>query len=96
MAQELKRIDVLSFAIVLGLVGAVSGLIVGILAALFGAMVGSAASAIGLSMGAAFGGLAIIIFPVISFLYGFIGGAIFAIIYNFVASKYKGIKIELK
>lgn len=91
--KELKKIDVVTFAVVLGLVYAVFGLIFGVFAAIGGAgmafLPGMAAA------GLAVGALSIIVFPIMMFIMGFIGGAIFAAIYNFVAQKYSGIKIDL-
>lgn len=94
--MELKSIDVLSFSVVMGLVFAVMGLIMGILVAIFGAGIGSIAGLAGVGVGAFVGVGAIVIFPVMAFIQGFIGGAIFTLVYNFVASMYKGIEIELK
>ncbi len=90
--QELKKIDVVSFAVVMGLVYAVIGVVFGVIAAIIG---GALALFGGAAIGA-LGVLAIIIYPIGFFIIGFIGGAIFAIIYNFIASKYKGVLIELK
>ncbi len=90
--QELKKIDVVSFAVVMGLVYAVIGVVFGVIAAIIG---GALALFGGAALGA-LGVLAIIIYPIGFFIMGFIGGAIFAIIYNFIASKYKGVLIELK
>ena len=94
--KELKKIGVINFALVIGLITAVFGLIIGVYLTVFGAFMGSIAGAMGMGIGAAFGILTMILFPMIAFFDGFIGGAIFAIIYNFIASRYKGIQIELK
>ena len=67
-----------------------------ILVAIFGAGIGSIAGLAGAGVGAFVGVGAIVIFPVMAFIQGFIGGAIFTLVYNFVASMYKGIEIELK
>ncbi len=93
--QELKKIDVLSFAVVLGLVAAVFGLVMGILIAIFGSGFGGLMGMSGVVAGA-FGAAAIVLFPIVGFIEGFIGGAIFAIVYNFVASHYRGIRINLE
>ncbi len=93
--QELKKIDVVSFAVVFGLVVAVFGLFMGILSAIFRAGFGGLMGISGVATGA-FGVVASVLFPIIGFIEGFIGGAIFAIIYNFVASHYRGIRINLE
>ncbi len=91
--QELKGIDVLSFAVVMGLVHAVIGVVFGVIAAIVGSTI------LGFLGGAALGtlsALAIIVYPILFFIMGFIGGAVFAIVYNFVASHYRGIRINLE
>ncbi len=90
--QELKKIDVVSFAVVMGLVYAVIGVVFGVIAAIIG---GALALFGGAAIGA-LGVLAIIIYPIGFFIMGFIGGAIFVIVYNFVASHYRGIRINLE
>ena len=95
--RELKKIDVVSFAVVIGLVDAVIGFIMAIITLALGfsflSFMGPAAGSM-MALGA-FGLLAVIIYPVVFFIAGFIGAAIVAIVYNFVASRYKGILIEL-
>jgi len=88
--KEIKKIDVTSLAVVSGLIYAIIGFIMGVLTALLG----SAAAMIGMNI-TMVGFLAIILYPIMFFIAGFIGGAIFAIIYNYISSKFGGIKIDL-
>jgi len=89
--QTIKHMGVMSVAKVEGLMGAILGLIIGIVVA----VVGTAGSLLGIP-GAAFGVLAIIAFPIMYGIGLFIGGAIGAVIYNFIADKIGGIQIDLK
>ena len=91
----LKKVGVMSVAKIFGVVLAIIGLIEGILFAAFGTMIGSITGATSAAMFGGFGFVAIIIFPIISAISGFIGGAIGAALYNLVASKIGGIEIEL-
>lgn len=92
-----KRIGVLSLAKIEAVVLAVFGFIIGLFYALFfGAMGAMMPAGRG---GAAMGGiglLAIIIIPVLYGVFGFIAGAIGAVIYNFAAGFMGGIELELE
>ena len=94
--QELRKIDVVSLAVVMGLVSAVIGLIIGVFFALGMGSIFGAMGILGAGEGLFFGVAAIVLIPIMTFIYGFVMSAIFALIYNFVASKYKGVLIELK
>jgi hypothetical protein len=55
------------------------------------------ASFMSLSPGAAmFGGLMIVVLPIMYGIFGFIGGAISAVLYNLVADRFGGLEIDLK
>jgi len=89
--MEVKKIDILSLAKVQGLVMAAIGLLMG----LFFASLGTAMSSMmGSSQG--FGFAAVIFMPIMYGIFGFVGGAIGAFIYNLVAGWIGGIKLELK
>jgi hypothetical protein len=90
----LKKIDILSVAKLEGLLLAIVGLIIGIVVAIVSVTVGFAAS-LG-SMGAGYGVLAIIIMPIYMGIMGFVAGAIMAFLYNTVAERIGGIKIEFE
>jgi len=93
--QEIKKIDVFSFAKIYAIMGAVIGFIVGLLIAIFaGIFAGFAEVPTGL--GIATGATAIVIVPVFYAVFGFIFGAIGAFLYNIVANWVGGIKIELE
>lgn len=88
--KEIKKIDVLSFAILQAVVMA----IVGLLQALFYAVVGSFIAMPGSNI-AALGFIGIIMFPLVLAISGFFAGAIGAFIYNIAAKWVGGVKINL-
>ncbi len=91
----LKRVGVLSVGKVLGCMYAVLGLIGGALFALvslLGATLGDHGSAL---PGAGLGVLAIIFFPILYGVLGFVGGVIAAALYNGFAGMVGGIEVEL-
>lgn len=89
--RELKAIDVMSMATVSAVIAAIWGFFAGILAA---AGLGGMMPALGAAT--IFGGFAAIIFtPIMAAIGGFVGGAITAFIYNVVAQKVGGVKLDL-
>jgi hypothetical protein len=90
--QEIKSIDMMSWAKIHALFGIVFGLIYGIMFAFMGAAIGLSR---GLPVIGAFGILSIVIFPIIFAICGFITGAIMAFLYNIFAGKVGGIQVEL-
>ncbi len=91
-----KRVGVVSFGKVLGVLYALLGLIVGGLLSLLSLAGAFAAQNRGQGVGALmFGAGAIIIVPIFYGLIGFIGGIIVAALYNVVASIAGGIELEL-
>jgi hypothetical protein len=95
--RELKAIDVMSMATVSAVIAAIWGFVAGVLMALgmgmassFGAMAGMEAVPM-----YGFGAAAIVIFPIIYAIVGFVAGAITAFIYNIVAQKVGGVKLDL-
>lgn len=90
--QEIKSIDVMSFAKIHAVFGIIIGIIYGIMAAfVFGAL-GLATGGTGLEV---FGLAAIVIFPIIFGIVAFIMGAITAIVYNVIAGMVGGIQVNL-
>jgi len=83
----IKRIDPFSFAKIAGVAYALIGLIMALLVALLG-------SAIGGGIMGNFGIAAIIIFPILYGVIGFIATAICAVIYNVVAGWVGGVKLD--
>jgi len=82
----IRRIDPMSFAKIFAVIYAVMGMIGGI----FFAVIGSAIP----GMGSSFGLGAIILFPILYGVIGFIVTAIMAWIYNLVAGWVGGVRIE--
>lgn len=91
----LKRVDPTSLAKLQAVVGGVFGLIVGAFVSL-GMITGGGMMA---SLGAterAFGALAIIGFPIVYAVIGFLSGAIAAVVYNAAAGRMGGISFEVE
>ena len=96
--QEIKKLDVLSVALIVGALYAIMGFFMGLIFALIGgAFMASAASA-GLpgAFGLFFGLAAIVFLPILYGVLGFIFGALTAFFYNILAPRIGGIKIELE
>ncbi len=90
--KEIKRVDIMSYAKIYGVIFAIFGLIAGLFIGALGSMFSSISGSSGFG---GFGFLSIIIFPILygglGFVFGLIGGAI----YNLIAGWVGGIKIEL-
>jgi len=95
--KELKSIDVMSLATVSAVIAAIWGFVAGIFMALGASMASSLGAFAGTEMlpMAGFGFAAIVIFPIVYAIMGFVGGAITAFIYNIVAQKVGGVKLDL-
>ena len=99
-----KRLNVMSVAKVNALMGMFLGLIAGLVSSFMFAIIGGISSistidggaAPNLGFGAALGYLSILVFPIIYAIVGFIGGIIFAAIYNLVAKWVGGIEVDLE
>jgi len=91
--MELKKINVMSFAKIQGLIGVAIGLIAGVIYALI-ALIAPFSTDIDISVLRITASL-IILFPLIYGVLGFIGGALIAWIYNVIAKRIGGIEIEL-
>lgn len=95
--KTIKNIPAIPFATMFGAISAVIGLIVGIIMAIFStAIMSMIPTGTGIPLtgfGIIFGIGSIIILPIIYFISGFIGGLIFAVIYNFLAPRIGGIKL---
>lgn len=89
--KELKAIDPMSLGKMLAVICAVIGFIVGLFSAAFAPFM-AMWNPVG---AAAFGLLAIIIFPTLFAIIGFIMGIIVAFVYNVVAKRFGGVKLDL-
>ena len=89
----LKRLDVMSVAKIYAVIMAVCGLIYGIILAVVGAMLGSLAGSAAMATG--FGLISIIGTPIMFGIIGFVAGAVGAFLYNVVAKRVGGIKLEV-
>ncbi|TKJ17183.1 hypothetical protein CEE44_01455 [Candidatus Woesearchaeota archaeon B3_Woes] len=92
--KTIKKLGVLSVAKIQGVIMAFIGLLYGIVYTIFGNLsdVLAEAGAVGVGLGYA----GIIILPFFYGIFGFIGGAFVAFLYNNVADRVGGIQIELK
>jgi len=94
--KEVKKLDVMSVAVVTCIIYAIIGLIFAILGGLFMGMISAVLPYGGSSrVGLGFGMAMVILYPLIFGFCGFIGGALSAFIYNLVAKWVGGIKFEL-
>ena len=91
----IKRFGVLSVGKIQGCIGAAFGLLAGALLSLM-AMAGAGAAGAQRGGGflVGFGAAAIIIFPILYGVAGFVGGILAAVIYNFVAGVVGGLELE--
>jgi len=95
--KEIKSIPVVSFALIVALVLAILMLIIGILTVIFGISMFSMMQGVSfMHFGAISALYMIIIMPIIMFIIGFIVSAVAAIIYNVLAPRIGGIKLELE
>ena len=96
----IKRISPMSCAKVSGLLYAVIGLLIGACFTLFlttlGSLIPQDEQQMGGFVGMLFGAGAIVILPIFYGVLGFIGGAILAVVYNFIAGWTGGIEIEVQ
>ena len=83
-----KKLDIMSYAKVSAVIGAIMGFFIGLFAA---GMTGAPLASGGF---AAMGVAAIVVVPILYAIGAFIGGAIGAFIYNIVAERIGGIKFE--
>ena len=89
----IKRIGVVSAGKILGLLYALMGLIFGIIVSLI-SLIGGVFLKGAPSVSAIFGIGAIIYFPIMYGIMGFISGAIMAFLYNLIAGWIGGIEVE--
>lgn len=99
--RTIRNIPAMPFAVMMGAIQAVIGLIAGILMAVVStaimSIVSSAAPDVDLTgFGVLFGVGAIIALPIIGFIGGLIQGLIIAVIYNFLAPRIGGIKLHFE
>lgn len=100
---EFKKFDILSVGKICAAINAVIGFILGVI---FAAGIGAIAAwttipglPIAINIGLVTGGLAIaaiVIFPIIAAIWGFLCGSIAAFLYNIIAERIGGIKVETK
>jgi hypothetical protein len=92
---RIKRFGVLSVGKILGVLYAILGLIVGAMFSAIGllAVVSSSSQGAGI-VGLLFGVGAIIFFPILYGIMGFIFGLVMAFFYNLIASRIGGIEVE--
>ena len=91
----IKKIDALSFALVVAFIEGIIGFILGFLIYIIMAISPKNLQSVP-DASLKFGAAIIVIYPVLYYIVGFIGGLVVAYLYNIYAAKWQGIKIELK
>ena len=99
--KTIQSIPVMPFAMMLGVISAVIGLIIGVFYALaFGAILSAIPTTSGVAnlgwLRVLFGVGAIVMMPILGFIGGLIQGALVALLYNFLAPRIGGIKLRFK
>ena len=105
-AKTISSVSVIPFALMFGVISAIIGLVVGIIyAIMFWAILSTAPTTSTFStffdiniswLRVLFGVGAVVIMPILGFVGGFIQGAIYAVIYNFLAPRIGGIQLRFK
>lgn len=90
--KELKSLDAVQFAKLVGIFSAVEGLVAGVIVVL---RVVAPMQYTAMNFGHVFGVFAIIVFPILYFIIGFVVSLIEAWLYNWLASKIGGVKYTL-
>jgi hypothetical protein len=96
--KELKAIDPVSLGKLMAIVNAIIGLIVGIIFALFASIfLAAIPTGVGVPylLPFALGAFAVIAFPILFAIAGFIWGVVVAFLYNVVAKRFGGVKLDL-
>jgi len=97
--KTVKKINVATFATVLGAISGTAGFIAGLIVAVLSSEIASLFPSLPertVILDVVLGESAIIIFPIIAFIGGFIEGLIIAVIYNYLAPRVGGIKLSFE
>ena len=97
--KTVKKINVATFATMLGAISGMAGFIAGLIIALLSSEIISLIPNLTertVILDVLLGESAIIIFPIIAFIGGFIEGLIIAVIYNYLAPRIGGIKLSFE
>ncbi|MEJ2242076.1 MAG: hypothetical protein P8Y18_08040 [Candidatus Bathyarchaeota archaeon] len=97
--KTISYVPIVPFALMFGVISAVIGLIMGIIFAFVFGTIPSTIPSTGVDFGwfrALFSVGAIVTMPILGFAGGFIQGAIYAALYNFLAPKIGGIQLRFK
>ena len=98
---KVEKLGVLSFAKVYAFLMGLLGLVIGLMISFVTLIIGSVSnfngtSGLGMGLLTGFGLLSIIILPILYAAFGFVTGALSALLYNFVARFTGGFEVELK
>ena len=88
MILKLKKISILPFSLILCALHAMVGLALGIIVAMISIVTKDQQAAMGL------GAWAIVVFPILNALLGFLTGVLIAWAYNFFAAQLGGVRME--
>lgn len=91
---KLRRVGVLSVGKISAILGVIIGFIVGVIYAFIFVIAGAISGE--LPFGGIFGIFAVIVFPIMYGIFGFVGGVIEAFLYNLVAGWIGGIELHFE
>jgi hypothetical protein len=97
--KTVKKINVATFATMLGAISGMAGFIAGLIIAVLSSQIASLFPGLTertVILDVLLGESAVIIFPIIAFIGGFIEGLIIAVIYNYLAPRIGGIKLSFE
>ena len=97
--KAVKKIDVATFATMLGVVSGMAGFIAGLIIAVLSSEISSLFPSLTertVILDVLLGESAIIFFPIIAFIGGFVEGLIIAVIYNYLAPRIGGITLNVE
>ena len=97
--KTIKKINVATFATMLGAISGMTGFIAGLIITVLSSEISSLLPSLTertVILDVLLGESAIIIFPIIAFIGGFIEGLIIAVIYNYLAPRIGGIKLSFE
>ena len=95
MVLRIRKVNILQWALVSGIIYAIFGLIMGIVWIPFAALLAAMPTRGAAFPGAGLGIAAVIIFPIMYFIGGFIGGVIIAALFNLASGWLGGVEMTV-
>jgi hypothetical protein len=97
--RTVKKIGAATFASILGAISALAGLIAGLIVAVLSSEISSLFPNLTertIILDVLLGESAILIFPILAFMWGFLEGLVAAVFYNYLAPRIGGIKLSVE